>query len=425
MKKKKYLFSSFFLSTLAVSASIITACSTSEKVSSSSSPENQQTIPQVEVNQVARKIQPNYQDEVRKDGLLVDAVEKANKKDNVLMYSINWVAVLHKYGSFLHFLKILEINQNKEIYIYVQTDSNKQSPYSVFSYVANLKDEFPNVNLRVIDKWNSWETFLFHHSIIENDLKNLKDKKVDIYLDDYAILKTLESYYSLIENDKSVDLANQLILDNYSFLSQMNSINLIADGTASFRFYDNRFAKGLALTGNVFDNSTNSFKLSDQIRQDLYLGNISKSELLNKNKYSGALLLQSFVTSFAPLNDSKTMPTKYFNSGTTTIIDMNSNNSLALSSLKNSGLFFDPYFSVSANIIGFFNSLKAESRTLFQDALSISDVQDKNSLMSNKISLVYSGRLMESDEILTQEAKRIISMYENEKTLRERERDYR
>lgn len=411
MKKKRCLFLSFFLSTLAVSASIITACSTSEKVSSSSSPdspENQQTIPQVEVNQVARKIQPNYQDEVRKDGLLVDAVEKANKKDNVLMYSINWIAVLHKYGSFLHFLKILEINPNKEIYIYVQTDSNKQSPYSIFSYVANLKDKFPNVKLRVIDKWNSWETFLFHHSIIENDLKNLKDKKVDIYLDDYAILKTLESYYSLIENDKSVDLANQLILDNYSFLSQMNSINLIADGTASFRFYDNSFAKGLALTGNVFDNSTNSFKLSDQIRQDLYLGNISKSELLNKNKYSGALLLQSFVTSFAPLNDSKTMPTKYFNSGTTTIIDMNSNNSLALSSLKNSGLFFDPYFSVSANIIGFFNSLKAESRTLFQDALSISDVQDKNSLMSNKISLVYSGRLMESDEILTQEAKRII-----------------
>lgn len=59
---------------------------------------------------------------------------------------------------------------------------------------------------------------------------------------------------------------------------------------------------------------------------------------------------------------------------------------------------------------------------MFQEALSITDVEDKNLLMSNKISVVYSGRLMDTDEILTQEAKRIISMYQNENRL---ERDYR
>lgn len=416
MKKKKYFLCSIFLGAFALSTSIITACSVSKTAENKQEPSAQPST-QLEVTKVARNVQPNYEDETRKNGLLVDAEDKANQKDNVLMYSINWAAVLHKFGSFVHFLKVLEINPNKEIYIYVQNDSGKQSPYSLFSYVANLKDQFPNVNVRIIEKWNSWETFLFHHAIIENDLKNLKDKKVDIYLDDYAILKTLESYYSLIESDKPVDVANQSILDNYSFLSEMNSINLIADGTASFRFYDNSFVKGMALTDNVFDNKTNSFELSDQIRQGLYLGNLSKDELLNRSKYSGALLLQSFVTSFTPLNDSNIIPTKYFNSGTTTIIDMNSNNSLALSSLKNSGLFFDPYFSVNANIIGFFNSFKAESRKLFQEALSITDVEDKNSLMSNKISVVYSGRLMDTDEILTQEAKRIISMYQNENRL--------
>lgn len=412
--KKKYLLSSIFLSTFALSAAIITACSASTK-----SVEKQEE-PQLEVTKVARNSQPNYQEEVRKNGLFVDAEEKANATNNVLMYSINWVAVLHKYGSFLHFLKVLEINPNKEIYIYVQSDSNKQSPYSLFSYIANLKDQFPNVNLRIIDKWNSWETFLFHHTIIENDLKNLKDKKVDIYLDDYAILKTLEEYQNLVNAGKSVISANQLILDNYLFLSQMNSINLLSDGTASFRFYDNDFVKGLALTNNLFDNETNSFKLSNEIRKDLYLGNISKNELLNKSKYSGALLLQSFVTSFDPLNETNTIPTKYFNPGTTTIIDMNSDNSLALSSLKNSGLFFDPYYSVNANIIGFFSSFKSETKKLFQLALNIQKTEDKNSLMSNKLSIVYSGRLM-NGEILTQEALRIISMYKNEKLLRERE----
>lgn len=420
MKKKKYFLSSIFLSTLAVSASIIAACSTPSQEGSSSTstpPENQQIISLAEINQVARKTQPNYQDEVRKNGLLVDAQEKAGM-DDVLMYSINWAAVLHKYGAFSHFLKVLEINPNKEIYIYVQSDtSNKQSPYSIFSYVANLKDKFPNVKLRIIDKWNSWETFMFHHAIIEEDLKNLKDKKVDIYLDDYAILKTLESYYSLVSSNKSVDSANALILDNYSFLSEMNSINLIADGTASFRFYDDNFVKGMALTGNAFDNQTNSYKLSDEIRKDLYLKNISKNKLLNMSNYSGALLLQSFITSFKPLNDSNTIPTKYFNPGTTTIVDMNSNASLALSSLKNTGLFFDPYFSVSANIIGFFKSFNSESLKLFQAALSIVDVEDKTALMSNRISLVYSGRLMDTDEILTGEAKRIISMYKNENSV--------
>lgn len=419
MKKNKYFMSSIFLGTIALSTSIITACSVSKTAEN-----KQESSPQLEVSQVARNVKPNYEDEIRKNGLFFDAEEKAKEENNALMYSINWGAVLHKYGLFSHFLKVLEINPNKEIYIYVQNDSKNQSPYSIFSYIANLKDQFPNVKLRIIEKWNSWETFLFHHTIIESDLKNLKDKKVDIYLDDYAILKTLESYYSLIESDKSVNLANQLILDNYSFLSKMNSINLMADGTASFRFYDNRFVKGLALTDNAFDNKTNSFKLSDQIRQELYLGNVSKNELLNKNKYSGALLLQSFVTSFTPLNDSNIIPTKYFNPGTTTIIDMNSDNSLALSSLKNTGLFFDPYFSVSANIIGFFNSFNPETNKLFQDALNIKDVEDKNSLMSNKISVVYSGRLMDTDELLTQEAKRIISMYKNENSL-ERERDYR
>lgn len=417
MKKNKYLLSLIFLSTFTLSSSIVTACS----VSKDSENQNKLAPPEIKINQVARSTQPDYQDEIRKNGLLIDAEEKANEENNVLMYSINWGAVLQKYGSFLHFLKVLEINPNKEIYVYVQNNSDNQSPYALFGYIANLKSQFPNVKLRIIDQWNSWETFLFHHNIIENDLKNLKDKKVDIYLDDYAILKTLEIYQSLVKDGKSVSSANELILDNYFFLSQMNSINLMSDGSASFRFYDDSFVEGMLLTKNAFDNKTNSFKLSDEIRKDLYLGNISKTELLNGSEYSGALLLQSFVTSFTPLNDSNIIPTKYFNPGTTTIVDMNSSNSLALSLLKNSGLFFDPYFSVNANIIAFFKSLKLESKKLFQSALSIDNVEDKNTLMSNKISAIYSGRLMYNDEILTQEATRIINIYKNEKSS-ERER---
>lgn len=104
MKKKKYFLSSIFLGAFALSTSIITACSVSKTTENNQEP-SPQPSPQIEVTKVARNVQPNYEDQTRKNGLFVDAEEKANEKYNVLMYSINWVAVLHKFGSFYTFLK--------------------------------------------------------------------------------------------------------------------------------------------------------------------------------------------------------------------------------------------------------------------------------------------------------------------------------
>lgn len=68
MKKNKYFMSSIFLGTIALSTSIITACSVSKTAENT-----QESSPQLEVTQVARNTQPNYEDEIRKNGLSVDA----------------------------------------------------------------------------------------------------------------------------------------------------------------------------------------------------------------------------------------------------------------------------------------------------------------------------------------------------------------
>lgn len=53
-----------------------------------------------------------------KDSIYLDAKQKAELTDNVLMYNISWMSVFHKYGSMMHLLSVLQNNPNKYIYIY-------------------------------------------------------------------------------------------------------------------------------------------------------------------------------------------------------------------------------------------------------------------------------------------------------------------
>ncbi|WP_027124272.1 hypothetical protein [Mycoplasmoides pirum] len=368
-----------------------------------------------------RENEKTYQDWTKRDGLLADAISKANFTDNVLMYSINWNSVLYKYGGIAHIIKVLEINPNKEIYVFSKKDDlgeigiNKE----LLKPILDNKQKFPNFNWVEIPNWNNyWSFFEFHRDVIEEKFNNITNRNlvVDFYLEDFQIMNFAERYINIINNSVSeLSAANEKIFNGISLLLKMRSVNMIADGNTAFSKFSTSFFNFLNQTNNYWDQNYYGYPLSESIRNIFSKNDKAKIEELRKNRYYGGLILQALFT--LQKNDKNGVYfAKYFLPGCESILDMNDPNGKAteLSNVIKQNNYFDPFYSVDANIIDLYDSFTLESKKLFLDIFKIVD-QDQ-SILNNKKSIIYSGRLISynnnlDNSILEDEAKRILKLY--------------
>ncbi|WP_033159687.1 hypothetical protein [Mycoplasmoides alvi] len=415
-KFKKWIWFSFIVISFFSFTNLLTSCSTDTETNISKN-NNTYTNPceNIDINGKSKI----YESRANNENLMQDAIQKAKETNNVIFYSINWWAVLHKYGFISHLLKILEINNNKEIYIF---SNGQQVNESLLSPILNDKNKFPNVHFIKI-QWNDWSTFKFHYKEMEpiiNDVLS-RNKVIDSYFDDYALLKPLSFYLDKYNQYKDQTIPeselnniNSLIYENYKILFNTRSINLIADGTASWDFYDPKYYNFLNDFKIGYDNENQCFPLLNYTRDEIsksFNDSYWNTELKDK-KNSGGILLFSLISSFKKINNIQQC--KYFVAGTNTLLDLNETKTNQYPStmipdyIIQKG-FWDPYYSINSKIISLYNSFNLDTKKLFLSILNINE-QSKE-ILKNKKSIIYSGVLMENDNLLLSECQRIIKLY--------------
>ncbi len=94
-------------------------------IASSCAPNALSAVPKIDYAKFDNPLQPislsakqrEYEETNARENLLEDAKQKAADDQAVLVYSVNWLGVLHKFGTVSHLLKVLELNPKKEIQI--------------------------------------------------------------------------------------------------------------------------------------------------------------------------------------------------------------------------------------------------------------------------------------------------------------------
>ncbi|WP_156940223.1 hypothetical protein [Mycoplasmoides alvi] len=375
-----------------------------------------------------KETEATYNLRTQNQGLLADAIKKANSKNNVLMYSINWNSVMYKYGGMAHLIKVLEVNPTKEIYFFCKKDDQDNNPginSKILKPIMDAKEKFPNFHYQLINDWRDyWSFFEFHNEDIEPILDQItsQNKVVDFYLEDFQVMTFVTKYIDSYIIGTNADLykANDAILSQIGILAKMRSINMIADGTTAFDNWRTDISKLLFETKNYWDDANKEYCLSSWIRETIKSGDEKALSELKNYKYYGALILESLFTMQFPDKDG-ILPTKYFTPGCETILDINDNalpSSCLDQKVKNLS-YFDPYYTVNADIIDVYASYNVDSKKLFLDSFGIFE-QNQN-ILNNKTSVIYSGRLMHlnnvntpDDSIITEEAKRVMKLYELE-----------
>ena len=322
------------------------------------------------------------------------------------MYNISWVAVLHKYGSILHLLSVLQNNPNKEIYVYAH-DKNDMNIQLLKPIVDSNK--FSNLHVEVVPWTDPHGWFNYDSAIIEEKIREIKgnNKKVDIYLDDYRLLKPLSKYREIIDDETEVKNANINIMNKFAFLGLCRSVNMFADGTASWGFFSSKIYELINYLSIPYDWSTQSYPKINELRREMYVNGISNLSFKDE-LFSGLIILQSLVSANYK-DENGIQVSKFFLPGTDTILDLNSSASLNSQEIKRQ--VFDPYYSLDASIIMSYKNLSEESKNLFHAIFNVTP-QSKE-FMNGKTSIIYSGRNIadHGDDVLTAEAKRIINLY--------------
>ena len=340
-----------------------------------------------------------------KDSIYLDAKQKAELTDNVLMYNISWVSVFYKYGSILHLLSVLQNNPNKYIYIYMHDD--KGLTEELIKPILDTK-KYPNLHVKKIP-WKHFASFEYESDQILIDIKSEKNrnKKVDFYIDDFRLLHPMRGYFNSTNDEEKIKDINNQIFNNFRFLGYCRSINMFSDGSAAWGFWDQTTYNLMKLCEIWYDYKLGLYPKSNMILKEMQSSNLKELSFLEE-KYSGGLLLLSLVTSNYK-DDSGVQANKYFLPGTDTILDFNSTGNMNSDEIKRQ--VFDPYYSLNAGLIESYSFLNENSKNLFHSVFNVT--KQSKDFMNNKTSIIYSGRnLADNPNILESEAKRIINIYE-------------
>ncbi|MGL4616758.1 MAG: hypothetical protein ACRCUM_00815 [Mycoplasmoidaceae bacterium] len=348
-----------------------------------------------------------------------DAYEKATyDPDSILVYSIYWFSVFHRFGLVSHILSVLSINPNQKIYLMETSGINDYSPLLAYDKDTG-KRKYPNVQIfesapgfdSTDGVWLLSNRFItpidFFNKIYE---QNPNNPRIHAYFADFTAAFVIKNFF----NGSNIPLLKKNIYDFWGLFNKFESFNVFADGHDSKQFFETDFYNFLTKAGiGEYINDPESefngeYKEAAKFRKE-FLESQKKNEnfshrFLEKNN---AILYVISLIITKDFNNDNYYPkwegdkpisypdSKFFFPTTEFIDDVNRENSTFLQT--NDGDYLNPYNSYEADLLESFEYLDEEKFSELSAILKAKNILDDPTLsqgMNDKLNVVYSGTLL-------------------------------
>ncbi|MGL4616697.1 MAG: hypothetical protein ACRCUM_00500 [Mycoplasmoidaceae bacterium] len=360
-----------------------------------------------------------------------DAFEKATyDPDSILVYSIYWFSVFHRFGLVSHILSVLSINPEQKIYLMETSGIND---YSVLLEVDNNGNRlYPNVHIfepaqgfdSTDSVWLLTNRFItpidFFKKIYE---ENPGEPRIHAYFADWTIFNVIKNFFE----GSNIPLLKKNIYDFWGLFNKFESLNLFADGTDATYFFRTDFYEMLTKAGigeyvKFPESREAEYKEAANFRKE-FLESQKKGEdishrFLEKNNaimYVASLMITKdfnndniYPKTRADGSEVNYHDSKFFFPTTEFIDDINRDGSTFLKT--NNGDYMNPYNSYEADLLESFKYLDDKG---FEQLLSIlkANVNLKDPAltegMENKLNVVYSGTLLNNPHVTSEQEKNI------------------
>ena len=358
-----------------------------------------------------------------------DAFEKATyDPDSILVYSIYWFGVFHRFGLVSHILSVLEINPDQKIYV---METSKKNDYStLLALKPDGTRKYPNV--KIVESapgfdstdgvWLLSNRFITPIDFFKDIYKENPNARIHGYFADFTILEVIKNFF----NGSNLPILKKNIHDYWGMFNKFESLSIFADGTSSVDFFDTTFYNYFLKAGigeytkmasNVPETPKFEYKEAANFRKQFLESQKKGEDFTHKflEKNNAIMYVASLITTKDFNNDNEyPVPdissgkpvqvqykdSKFFLPTTEFIRDVNRKGSTFLKTSNDE--FFNPYNSYEADLI---ESLKRLSPEKFDELTKILKAKDVfadttlNDAMSNKINVVYSGTLLNNDDV--------------------------
>lgn len=350
-----------------------------------------------------------------------DAFEKATYDPNsILVYSIYWFGVFHRFGLVSHILSVLDINPNQKIYV---METSKKNDYStLLALKPDGTRKYPNV--KIVESapgfdstdgvWLLSNRFITPIDFFKDIYKENPNARIHGYFADFTILEVIKNFF----NGSNLPILKKNIHDYWGMFNKFESLSIFADGTSSVDFFDTTFYNYLlkAGIGEYTEMVSNKFEYKEaanfrkQFLESQKKGEDFTHKFLEKN--NAIMYIASLITTKDFNNDNEyPLPdisgnsvqykdSKFFLPTTEFITDVNRKGSTFLKTSNDE--FFNPYNSYEADLIESFKRLpkdKFDELTEILKAKAVIEDQILTDSMKNKINVVYSGTLLNNDGV--------------------------
>ena len=368
-------------------------------------------------NDEAATAKPEFQ-----NAIYQDAFEKATyDPDSILVYSIYWFGVFHRFGLVSHILSVLDINPNQKIYV---METSKKNDYSTLLALneAGTARKYPNV--KIVESapgfdstdgvWLLSNRFITPIDFFKDIYKENPNARIHGYFADFTILEVIKNFF----NGSNLPILKKNIHDYWGMFNKFESLSIFADGTSSVDFFDTTFYNYLLKAGigeyTKMASNKSEYKEAANFRKQFLESQKKGEDFTHKflEKNNAIMYIASLITTKDfnndneyPVKDATNMPvqykdSKFFLPTTEFIRDVNRKGSTFLKTSNDE--FFNPYNSYEADLIESFKRLpkdKFDELTEILKAKAIIEDQNLTNSMKNKINVVYSGTLLNNDGV--------------------------
>ncbi|MGL5640612.1 MAG: hypothetical protein ACRDCD_03100 [Mycoplasmoidaceae bacterium] len=362
-----------------------------------------------------------------------DAYEKATyDPDSILVYSIYWFSVFHRFGLVSHILSVLSINPNQKIYLMETSGINDYSTLLAIDEKTGQR-KYPNVQIfesapgfdSTDGVWLLSNRFItpidfFNKIYEENTDKETKElPRIHAYFADFTASFVIKNYF----NGSNIPLLKKNIHDFWGLFNKFESFNVFADGSASIEFFGTDFYKFLtkAGIGEYIKDPTSEFngeyKEAANFRKEFLESQKKKEDFSHRflEKNNAILYVISLIVT-KDFNNDNYYPkleggnkisypdSKFFFPTTEFIDDVNRKDSTFLKT--NDGDYLNPYNSYEADLLESFKYLDDKKFNELSAILKAKNILDDPTLsqgMNDKLNVVYSGTLLNNPHISSEE----------------------
>ena len=355
-----------------------------------------------------------------------DAFEKATYDPNsILVYSIYWFGVFHRFGLVSHILSVLEINPDQKIYV---METSKKNDYStLLALKPDGTRKYPNV--KIVESapgfdstdgvWLLSNRFITPIDFFKDIYKENPNARIHGYFADFTILEVIKNFF----NGSNLPILKKNIHDYWGMFNKFESLSIFADGTSSVDFFDTTFYNYFLKAGigeytkmvsNVPETPKFEYKEAANFRKQFLESQKKGEDFTHKflEKNNAIMYVASLITTKDfnndneyPLKDAsgksvQYKDSKFFLPTTEFIRDVNRKGSTFLKTSNDE--FFNPYNSYEADLIESLKKLPKEKFDELTKILKAKDVFADKTLsekMKGKINVVYSGTLLNNDSV--------------------------